>query len=307
MAKGVLLYREGSKYVDEPELRYQFPKMYLNTARTFIGDWVVYNELLAGKGTGGYRRIGKVYDVVEDLGAPGMYVALIEPGSYFEFENFVPYRDGTQFLESRLVTGTNKPSQLVRVSVREIPDQDFFRICHRGNPLNDFELPRFDSDDPTPEMPGMKEAPEKFYFDEDEFEIERKRFELLVSKPIRSRVFRDRVIRAYRKTCAFTGMSLVNGNGRPEVQAAHIQSVEAGGPDRPDNGIALSGTVHWMFDRGLISLSDKHEILVSRQANDPDQIWRLMVPDRKAIVPDEPRLRPNPRFLNWHRSECFKH
>lgn len=306
MAKGVLLYREGSRYADEPEQRYQFPKMYLNTAKSFVGDWIVYNELLAGKGTGGYRRIGKVSDIIEDPESPEMYVALIEPGSYFEFEQFVPYRNGTEFMESRLKTGTNKPSQLARVSVREIPEQDFFRICHRGNPLEEFELPRFDDEDSSVTLPGFRETAEKFYFDDEEFEVERQRFELLVSKPIRKRVFRDRVIRAYNKTCAFTGMNLTNGKGRPEVQAAHIRPVEAGGPDRPDNGIALSGTVHWMFDRGLISLSDEHDILVSRQVNDPDQIWKIMVPGRKAIVPKEPRLQPHPRFLNWHRTECFK-
>jgi putative restriction endonuclease len=31
-------------------------------------------------------------------------------------------------------------------------------------------------------------------------------------------------------------------------------SVEARGPDTEVNGIALSGTVHWMFDRGLTEL-----------------------------------------------------
>jgi len=39
-----------------------------------------------------------------------------------------------------------------------------------------------------------------------------------------------------------------------EAQVAHIMSIEAGGPDTAANGIPLSGTVHWMFDRGLISL-----------------------------------------------------
>ena len=62
-----------------------------------------------------------------------------------------------------------------------------------------------------------------------------------------------------------------------------------------------------MFDRGLISLDDNYDIIVSRQVNNPDDIWRLMAPSGKAKVPDDPRLRPHPRFLSWHRENCLKH
>ena len=43
-----------------------------------------------------------------------------------------------------------------------------------------------------------------------------------------------------------------------------------------NNGIALSGTARWMFDRGLIGLSDDLQILISRQANDPDAVRALI-------------------------------
>ena len=43
-----------------------------------------------------------------------------------------------------------------------------------------------------------------------------------------------------------------NGGGRAEAQAAHIQPVAENGPDSLRNGVALSSTFHWMFDRGLI-------------------------------------------------------
>jgi hypothetical protein len=35
----------------------------------------------------------------------------------------------------------------------------------------------------------------------------------------------------YDDTCAFTGLKIVNGGGRIEVQAAHIRPVVASGPD----------------------------------------------------------------------------
>ena len=103
-----------------------------------------------------------------------------------------------------------------------------------------------------------------------------------------------------------TGLKLINGGGRAEVEAAHIRPVEHNGPDSVDNGIALSGTVHWMFDRGLIGLGDDLEILVSRQANDPASIRALINQTGFAIPPQRPLDRPHPAFLAWHREHCFK-
>jgi hypothetical protein len=74
----------------------------------------------------------------------------------------------------------------------------------------------------------------------------------VVRRPFRDEAFRRHVREAYGNTCAVTGLCLLNGGGRPEVQAAHIRAVEANGPDTVRNGLVLTATVHWMFDRGLI-------------------------------------------------------
>jgi putative restriction endonuclease len=78
------------------------------------------------------------------------------------------------------------------------------------------------------------------------------------------------------------------------------------GPDIVTNGIALSGTAHWMFDRGLISLSDDLQILISRHANDPDGVRGFVNPTGRAIAPLRSSDRPHPHFLSWHRTHCFK-
>ena len=115
------------------------------------------------------------------------------------------------------------------------------------------------------------------------------------------------VLRAYSERCAISGIKLINGNGRAEVAAAHIRPVEANGPDIVNNGIALSGTVHWMFDRGLISLTDELQVLVSRQANDAEAIRSLINKTGHAFAPERSSDRPHPTFLQWHRKHCFKH
>ena len=158
-------------------------------------------------------------------------------------------------------------------------------------------MPRSEEDEeaPTPQIVSEEQSVWEGPID---------RATMLVNRKVRDRQFRKRVLDVYGSRCALTGMKLINGGGRAETQAAHIKSVEAGGPDKVDNGIALSGTIHWMFDRGLISLSDAGDILLSRGINDRESVERLIFPDRKARLPTGSH-RPHPRYLHWHRTVCF--
>jgi len=110
---------------------------------------------------------------------------------------------------------------------------------------------------------------------------------------------------AYANRCAMTGLRLINGGGRPEVQAAHIQPVASKGPDSVRNGLALSGTVHWMFDRGLISIGDDYKILVAGN-HVPEDAVRLLNQNRMIHLPKDQTLYPNAHFLKFHRDAVFK-
>jgi putative restriction endonuclease len=102
-----------------------------------------------------------------------------------------------------------------------------------------------------------------------------------------------------------TGLRLINGGGRPEVQAAHIQPVALSGPDSVRNGLALSGTVHWMFDRGLISIGDDFKILVA-QHHVPEDAVRLLNRSGRINLPKDNTAHPNSFFLKYHRDKIFK-
>jgi HNH endonuclease len=106
----------------------------------------------------------------------------------------------------------------------------------------------------------------------------------VVQRPFRDAAFTRVIQRAYSKTCAMTGLKLVNGGGRCDIEAAHILPVERQGPDSPRNGIALSRTVHWLFDRGILSISDKGKILIARGLL-PDPIRRMLNPDGLILPP----------------------
>ena len=299
MTKGVLVHRADSPYDDFPEERYQFPKRYLPRASRMEGDWIVYYEPRGGGGRMGYSAIAKIAKIVPDPTEPDMYVALMEPGSFLPLENFVPYRSELGFLESHLQKDDGSLNQgLIQWAIRPISEQDFNRILARGLSAEAELLPRTDIGEPS--HPGFQDQAEPFVFDYD-----RERVETTTNRLVRDRVFRRLVLDAYDRRCAFTGLRLINGGGRAEVEAAHIKGVAEQGPDTIRNGIALSGTVHWMFDRGLLSLTDDYEIMISRQINNREQIESLIYPSKFAVVPDDPRHRPHPKYLSWHR-ERFK-
>lgn len=298
MAFGVFIHRSDSIYDDTPAEKYQFPKQYLDRARACIGDWIVYYEPRKVIGTKGYYAVAKVERIISDPSAPDMYLALIEPGSYLDFATPVPFADATGPIERGVLNDEGRISGRAQAAVRGLSASDFNRIVQAGVAEGDALLPRTDvqSDAPT-----LREERLPFGFDET-----RERVSSLVSRVVRDRVFRRIVLRAYDERCAVTGLKLINGGGRAEVEAAHIQPVDANGPDIVSNGIALSGTAHWMFDRGLIGLDDDMRIIVSRQANDPDSIRSVVNSSGRILVPPREADRPHPQFVRWHREHCFK-
>ncbi len=301
MARGVFLHRPDSIYDDKPEIHYQFPKQYLGRASKFAGDWVVYYEPRKGGGRG-YYAIARVQRIISYPSAHGMYLALIEPGSYLPFEQSVPFSTADGLVERGLLNEAGAISGRAQSAVRPISLEDFNRILSIGIPDEEPLLPRADTRLEAPLLNRLLE--ERAPFDAD---IERERVVIYSSRIVRDRVFRRVVLDAYGSRCAITGLKFINGGGRAEAEAAHIKPVEHHGPDVITNGIALSGTVHWMFDRGLISLSDDLEVLVSRQVNDAESVWNLVNQTRRAYVPANPAHRPHRSYLNWHREHCFKH
>ncbi|MDF7773768.1 HNH endonuclease [Sphingomonas sp. AOB5] len=298
MAFGVFIHRSDSIYDDSPAERYQFPAQYLSRAQLTEGDWIIYYEPRKVPDTRGYFAVAKVERIIPDPSTSGMYLALIEPGSYLDFANPVPFAGPQGPIETGVLNEEGRISGRAQSAVRPISAADFNRIIDIG--LSD-DAPLLPRTDVIAKGDTLREEPVPFIFEQ-----ERVRVPALTSRPVRDRIFRRTVLRAYDQRCAITGLKLINGGGRAEVEAAHIQPVEANGPDIISNGLALSGTAHWMFDRGLISLGDNLEILISRQANDPDSIRSVTNKNGYALAPTRVAERPHPHFLAWHRECIFK-
>jgi putative restriction endonuclease len=298
VAFGVFIHRSDSIYEDSPAERYQFPSQYLARVEACIGDWIIYYEPQKAQESRGYFAMAKVQQVIPDPAISGMYVAIIESNSYLDFANPVPFRDASGLLERGLLNEQGKLSGRAQSAVRPISPADFNRITELGLAEDTALLPRVDT--PAP-IPGMHEMQSTF-----QYEQERSRITFLTSRIIRDSIFRRVVLRAYDARCAVTSLKLINGRGRAEVEAAHIRPVEANGPDIVSNGLALSGTAHWMFDRGLISIAEDHEILISRHVNDAAGVRGMINKSGRILPPNRAADRPHQNFLRWHRENCFK-
>ncbi|MFC3569683.1 HNH endonuclease [Paracoccus simplex] len=295
MVKLVLLHKAESIYEDELDTSYDFPRRYLNAMKEGVGDWVVYYEPVKA-GPRGYFAVAKIVDVIPKPGAEGRYLALIEPGSYLPFDRNVPRLLNGQPLETALKSCSGAPLSggAVQLAVRRLPEGDFARIVNLGLPhdLEQIEATRYNK-----QPVGLQEEALVF---------QRPVTERLTRRKYREVAFSRKVREAYGYRCAISGLQLRNGGGRPEVQAAHIRPVERDGSDSIRNGLALSGTLHWMFDRGLISVAEDSEtILVSRNKVPGDVINRLIRPGGKLLKPADPHNHPHPENLRWHRENVF--
>lgn len=298
MAKAVFTTKVDPTYDDLPEFHYHFPRTYLRQVEAALGDWIVYyeprrisgNEASRG-GRQAYFATARVTSIRRDPTRDDHFYAFV--ADYLEFDRPVPFREGDFFYESglRRPDGHTSKGAFGR-AVRPLPDPEYERILRAGF------APVLGEAAPETMEPAAGVAEEAAVF-------ERPIVERLVARPFRDAAFAAAVKGAYDNTCAITGLKIINGGGRAEVQAAHIRPVEAEGPDSVRNGLALAGTVHWMFDRGLLSLDDDYAILMAKDRV-PEPIHRLVNPDGRLRLPPRPELRPHPQFLRYHREKVFK-
>ena len=127
-----------------------------------------------------------------------------------------------------------------------------------------------------------------------------------VSKSKRTAAFRKIVLENYGNTCAVTRSAFVSGRNI-EAQAAHIISKEANGSDDPRNGMAMSHTTHWAFDKGIFTISDQYEILLHPRTSDAlhKNFGLLELAGRRIQLPSDEAGLPHQEALHWHREKVF--
>jgi putative restriction endonuclease len=281
---GILVVRKQSGYKDIPWVRYHFPKARYIAAAERLKECLILlyeprrvgpAEASGGRmGFVGFAFVDRIWDDPED-------------GTHA----FIGYRYPCEFVRVVPLDATTVSSKSMQFAIQAIRYAEAEEVVKRG---------LFVEQPPAGIRQGLTDTNVL------ETVGQRDIREVLSSRAIRDATFRYRVVEeAYKGHCALTGIRMTNGFGRAEVDAAHIQPVEAGGPDSTRNGLALMKSLHWAFDRGLVSLADDGKILTAERGLD-SLVLRMLPKDRRAFLPHDRDQQPHHAFLHWHRSNRFK-
>lgn len=126
-----------------------------------------------------------------------------------------------------------------------------------------------------------------------------------VKTRVNQNVFRQIVVANYSGRCAITGIDI------PELLlASHIIPWSKNEEERlnPENGICFSALYDKAFDKGLIGLNEKHQILLSsalKKKNGNDYFEKYFAPleNQTLILPQ--RYFPKKEFIQYHLDEIF--
>lgn len=279
---GVIVTRRHPGYKDVPGVRYHYPKkIYQRALESLVGSLVLTYEPRRGgtsaSSSGGGRSVFTGSAFIKELRE--------DPDSIGH--GFAELRYTIDFNTPVPIAHTSISGKALQSAVLPIPYEEAERIVRLGlsversiEGLADIEA-----------LQDLQVRP-----------IE----QIIQNVRVRDASFRYRVVETvYQGRCALTGVRMTNGNGRAEADAAHVRPVAHDGPDTVRNGIALMKSLHWAFDRGLLSLSDEGRILTVERGLD-ESVCRLLRPDGFALLPTSLNDRPHPSFLQWHRSNVFK-
>jgi putative restriction endonuclease len=137
----------------------------------------------------------------------------------------------------------------------------------------------------------------------------------LVQSAQREAKFRDDVLAAYEHRCALSGLRVGTSPSRAYglLDAAHIRPVGSRGADTIRNGLALTPTLHRLFDKGLFTLIYRGSELKVRTSPRLEQDMIVgregfslrLVDGLTARLPHNADTRPSADALDYHHGEIF--
>lgn len=277
--------KSDSVYDDDIASHYHFPRRYLRIAQQCIGDWIILRQPRAGHGSKAYIATANIEAIRPDPVRADHYYAFLR--QFLRFDEPVRWRDGKDYREEAL---------------RELADQTKVGLYLRGRSMRllsnaDFQEIVWTGFRGTVSLQALDLAG-----DSSPFQFPDRRIHtVLLNRAVRDSAFRAQVCNAYDGRCAISGLRLVDHAGSFEAEAAHILPVASGGPDTLNNGIALSRTLHWMFDRHLISVSESLDVLTHPLL--PNRLVRHL--SKRLITPANAGLSPDSKFIALHREKFW--
>ncbi len=116
--------------------------------------------------------------------------------------------------------------------------------------------------------------------------------------------FQALVTNAYQRRCAITGESTL-----PTLEAAHIRGVKFQGLNNTYNGLLLRADFHKLFDRGLVTVTPEHRVVISDRIKQEwfnGKAYYRLHGNTLASLPTSPVDRPKSELLQWHNDYVFE-
>ena len=130
-----------------------------------------------------------------------------------------------------------------------------------------------------------------------------------LSRPARRAGFRSEVLHGWRNRCAMCGYDGAMGRDPAGLDAAHVFWHSQGGPDEPDNGLALCALHHVLFDLGALGLNADLSVRVSPQYVARSELGERLVyhlEGRSLLEPAPKHPAPSAQHVEWHSRQVFK-
>lgn len=125
---------------------------------------------------------------------------------------------------------------------------------------------------------------------------------------LRGSLFKREVPKKYKYTCCVSQLKIdVSFNSTMLIEACHIEPFSVSYIDTISNGIALSPTLHTAFDRGLFTISDDYEIIISSKFTESKSVHGLkQFHGKKILLPDLQSHYPDVDRIRWHQINKFE-
>jgi len=119
---------------------------------------------------------------------------------------------------------------------------------------------------------------------------------------LRGAAFKRKIPELYGYRCAVTGLCIEHHQRVRMIDACHIVPWADSFDDTITNGIALCPNMHRAFDRGLISISAAHTLLVSPELRENDSAYGIKpFAGKQLLLPNDRKHWPASENLKQHR------
>ena len=125
----------------------------------------------------------------------------------------------------------------------------------------------------------------------------------------RDPAFRGHIVVAYEYRCAMCGYDGRLGYDAVGLDAAHVRWWAFDGPDTVDNGLCLCSFHHKVLDRGVLGITEDHQVAVwshfvghGRAAE--DLVLRLV--GQPLLEPQRGQPPPADGHIGWHAEQVFR-